>query len=63
MIDFDQLLGPLNTIYTAMNQVIAMDTTMVVPPAQLEQAKAQLAQVSILVPNIPFNMNTDLVCA
>jgi len=63
MIDFDQLLIPLNAIYTAMEKVIAMDTTMYVSPAQIQQAKVHLAQIAILVPNIPFNMNTDLVCA
>ncbi|CAF1065557.1 unnamed protein product [Adineta steineri] len=63
MIDFDQLLAPLNAIYAATEKITAMTTTMHVSSAEIQQAKVHLAQIAILVPNIPFNMNTDLVCA
>ena len=62
MIDFDLLLTPLNAIHTAMSAVTAMDTSTHVSPAQIAQAKVHLAQIAILIPKIPFNMNTDLTC-
>lgn len=62
IIDFDQVLIPLNAIYAAMEKVTAMDTTMHIPPLEVEQAKLHLAQLAIIVPNIPFNTNTDLFC-
>ena len=62
LIDFDHLLIPLNAIYAAMSKFTTIDTVGHVSVDLIDQGKIHLAQIALLIPKIPFNTNTDLIC-
>ncbi|CAF3440405.1 unnamed protein product [Rotaria socialis] len=62
LVDFELLITPLNAIYESIQQVTALDTTALISQNQIIQFKKSLGQIAALLPNMPFNLNTDFTC-
>ena len=62
LIDFELLINPLNAIYNSIYQITALGTMEHINQKQIQQTKANLAQIILILPNLPFNLNTNLIC-
>jgi hypothetical protein len=62
LIDFELLINPLNAIYNAIHQITAFETLTHISQSQVQQSKANLAQIAVVLPNMPFNLNNNFTC-
>ncbi len=62
LIDFELLINPLNAIYAAIHQITDLQTIERISQEEIDQTKAGLQELALILPSLPFNLNSHPTC-